>query len=210
MRVWKGLLILFAAMILVLAACGSDDNGEADSTADKDDSAGEMIVYKPEAINPDVDVCEVCAMAVADDQFATQIVLKNKRALKFDDIGCMYRWINENGEDDIGAKFVRDYHTEEWMAVEEAVFVYDEQIETPMAYGMISFKDVADAEAFIEENGYGKLLTAADLMVHEWKMMMHDHHGHDDMGDHDDHGEHDDHDDHGEHDENHDEHDDEE
>lgn len=192
MKVWRDLLILLVAIVFVLAACGSDDNGEAESTEDNDPTI-KLVAYEPEAINPDTDVCDVCAMAVADDQFATQIVLKNERSLKFDDIGCMYRWINENGEDEIGAKFVRDYNTEEWIVVEEAFFVYDEQIVTPMAYGMISFKDAEDADAFMEENGYGKPLTAADLMVHEWKMMKHGDHGHD----HDEHDEHhDDHDDH--------------
>src|SRR5699024_10661173 len=117
---------------------------------------------------PDIDVCEICAMAVADDQHATQIILKNERSLKFDDLGCLYEWIEENSEDEIGAKFVRDFNTEEWILLEEATYVFDENIETPMAYGIISFEEQTDAEQYVEDNGFGKLLTANELDDHKW------------------------------------------
>ena len=31
-----------------------------------------------------------------DNQFATEIILENGKALKFDDIGCMYKWMEIN------------------------------------------------------------------------------------------------------------------
>src|SRR5690625_7574040 len=96
-------------------------------------------------------------MAVADDQFATQIVLENDRALKFDDLGCLYEWLEENGTDEVGAKFVRDFNTKEWIQLEEATYVFDEAIETPMAYGVISFKNSEDAEQYVKDNGLGEI-----------------------------------------------------
>lgn len=184
------LLLLFSFLTITLAACGQASPTGGDET---DASAGPPsngkqneealeAAYLPEPINPDVDVCEICAMAVADDQHATQIILKNERALKFDDLGCLFAWIEENGEEEVGAKFVRDYNTKEWVLLEEAAYVFDEQIETPMSYGIISFKSVEDAQQFIDEHGYGQLLSAADLYQHKWEMMNHDHpheHGHD-------------------------------
>lgn len=160
---------------IVLAACGSNDEATNDDTEEIESNEASALEYEPEDIDPDTDVCEICAMAIADDQHATQIILKNDRSLKFDDLGCMYEWIEENGEDDIGAKFVRDFHTEEWVLLEDATYIFDEAIDTPMAYGIISFKEQADAEDYIEENEHGDILTVDDLGDHKWEMMDHDH-----------------------------------
>lgn len=161
------LVVILAVFALFLAACG-DDNGTNDTVA------------LATEIDPDTDVCEICAMAIADDQHATQIVLENDRVLKFDDLGCLYEWKEDNGEDEIGAEFVRDFLTEEWIQVEDATYVFDEDIDTPMAYGIISFKDATDAESYIEDHDAGELLEPADLEDHKWEMMDHDHdHDHD-------------------------------
>ena len=188
------IIIIFAALTILLAAGGNDDaaNETTDPNAEDTEVTEETVdlAYEPDAIDPDTDVCEVCAMAVADDQYATQIVLENDRSLKFDDLGCLYGWIEENGKDDIGAAFVRDFHSEEWILLEDATYVFDEEIETPMAYGIISFENAEDAESYMEEHGLGELLTAEDLDDHKWEMMKHDHdHGDEEE---DDHGNHDD------------------
>lgn len=187
MKKFNVFLIVSAVLILIVAACGSNDEPNGDAEDVESNETAEL-KYQPEDINPDTDVCEICAMAVADDQHATQIVLESERSLKFDDLGCLYAWIIENGEDEIGAKFVRDFNTEEWVLMEDATYVFDEEIETPMAYGIISFKDRADAESYIEENGFGEILTVDDLKDHKWEMMDHDHdHSHDGHDGHDDH-----------------------
>lgn len=193
MKKFSLLFMVLVVVALVLAACGEGDNGkkaeDANSENKESDETTEL-EYEPEPIDPETDVCVVCGMAIADDEHATQIILKNRKPLKFDDIGDMFVWLDENGEDDIGAKFVRDFHTLEWILLENATFVYDEGISTPMGFGVISFKDSEGAEAYIEENGFGKLLSATDLYNHEWEMMMdHGHEGHD-HGDHS-HGDHD-------------------
>lgn len=200
--------LVILSLTLLLAACGGDSNSESatedsatdntteeETSEDTEESDTTESEYEPEEINEETDVCDVCAMAVPDNQHATQIVLQNDKSLKFDDLGCLYEWKDENGEDDIGAEFVRDFHSEEWIQIKDTTFVYDEEIETPMAYGVISFKDKAEAEKYIEDEGKGEILDAAALADHEWKMnkemMDHgDHDDHDDM-DHDDHDDHD-------------------
>ncbi len=141
--------MMVSLMLLVVSACGS--------------------TVKPRAINEKTDVCEVCNMAVMDNQFATQIVLENKQSLVFDDIGCMYRWINENKDEKIAGSFVRDYHDKEWIEREKAMYVYDEKIETPMSYHVVSFKNKKEAEDFAEKYDT-KVLSFDDLHDHEWKM----------------------------------------
>ncbi|MBO1002247.1 nitrous oxide reductase accessory protein NosL [Pseudogracilibacillus auburnensis] len=213
MKKFNLLVVVFAALTLLLAACGGDDKPTNDTTEESDDvqtedaAETEVLAYEPKDVDEETDVCEVCGMAILDNEHATQIVLQNERSLMFDDLGCLYEWKAENGEDDIGAEFVRDFHTKNWIQVKNATFVYDEEIATPMAYGVISFENLEDAETYIEEEGKGEILDAAALANHEWKMnedmMDHDHHDHGDHDhdhgdhDHDEDDEHDDHDDHG-------------
>jgi len=182
MKKYSLLFAVLAVFTLILAACGDDGADNAD-TEDVDSNETADLAYDPDDIDPDADVCEVCGMAIADDQHATQIVLKNERVLKFDDLGDLYVWLDENGDDDVGAKFIRDFDSKEWIQLEDATFVYDEDIATPMGFGVISFENSEDAEQYIEENGLGELLSATDLDDHEWEMMDHD--GDDDHSDHD-------------------------
>lgn len=152
--------MIMSTFLLVLAACGSGES------------------YEAEAINENTDVCDVCAMMVPDNQHATQIVTTDGKVLKFDDIGCLHEWKENQGEDEIGAEFVRDFNTEEWIELKDATFAYHEDFMTPMAYGVYSFKDKSDAEQLIEEEGKGELLNPDTLASHEWEMNM-DHDDHD-------------------------------
>lgn len=155
-------LFVLVGLMLVLAACG-------------DDSAKE---YEAEAVK-DTDVCEICGMDIEDNQHATQIVLENEKSVMFDDLGDLYVWKSENN-DAIGAEFVRDFHTKKWLETEDATFVYDETIETPMAYGVISFADAAEAEEYVANESIGVVLTKAELDEHVWESTMDDHDEHDD------------------------------
>lgn len=125
--------------------------------------------YAARAVNEETDRCAQCNMAVADGPHATQIVLKDGRTLVFDDIGCMYAWMAENGDDEVGQAFVRDYRDLGWIKLEKAYHVYDASFRTPMAYGVLSFASKSDAEAFIAEQGKGVLMTADDLSNHSWE-----------------------------------------
>ena len=167
MKKWMYTIAALALLTLLLAACGGEK-------------------YEPHAINEETDVCAICKMAVKDDQFASQIVTKDGQSLKFDDIGCLNTWTTENGTDTIGASFVRDYHTKKWLRYENAYYAYDPSYKTPMAYGILSFEQEDEAQAYIAEQGVGVLMTADDLAGHSWEvnrdMMNMDGHGHGDGG----------------------------
>lgn len=126
--------------------------------------------YKPAAIQEGVDRCVECNMLIADDEHAAQIVLKDGKVLKFDDIGDLFVYKKKQSlGDTIGAQFVRDRGTLDWIKLESAAFVYDPQFRTPMAYGVLSFKSKADAEKFVQEQGKGRLLTAEELETRAWE-----------------------------------------
>jgi len=151
MRNKIGMLAVWFGLLVFLAACSGEK-------------------YEPQAVNEETDVCVICKMAVRDDQFAAQIITKDGRALKFDDIGCMHAWEEENGTDMIGAAFVRDYNNKMWIRYEKAYYVYDSSFKTPMAYGVLAFGKEADAKAFIDKEGKGKLMTAEELAHHSWEV----------------------------------------
>lgn len=160
------MLIAIMAVALMTAACGQKQ-------------------YEPVAINEETDQCAICNMAITDDAFATQIITKDGRPFKFDDLGCMYEWFAKNGTDDVGIAFVRDYDSKTWLKLEDAYYVYSESFSTPMAYGVVSFAEEASAQAFIAEHGSGSLLTAEQLADHTWEShghAEHDGHGHDAAG----------------------------
>lgn len=137
--------------------------------------------YKPVAVHEHTDRCAICNMSVTDDPHATQIIKKDGQPLLFDDLGCLYEWISQNGRDEIGVAFVRDYHTKEWIKLEDAYYVYDPSIRTPMAYGVISFSDKNAAQDFIDQEAKsGMLMDAAQLDNHKWERGGSGHHGHDD------------------------------
>lgn len=142
--------VLALAVGIVLSGCGGDK-------------------YKPVAINGGVDKCEVCQMLIKDDHNATEIITKDQKPLKFDDIGDMFVWLKKNGRDNVGAIYVRDYHTKEWIELDQATYVYDKSNKTPMSFGVFSFKTEADADAFIKEKGTGAKMTAKDLDSHSWE-----------------------------------------
>jgi copper chaperone NosL len=148
-RTWM-LLILSVLTLIIASGCGEKE-------------------YKPVAVKEGVDKCEVCQMLIKDDHNATEIILKDGKALKFDDIGDMFVWLKEHGRDDTGAVYVRDYKTKEWIELDKATYVYDKSNKTPMSFGVFSFKSEADADSFIKEKGTGHKMTAKDLDSHDWQ-----------------------------------------
>lgn len=147
------LLFILAVAVGALAACGKTE-------------------YKAVAINEGVDKCEICQMLIKDDQYATQIILKDQKPLKFDDLGDLYVWLEKNGRDKVGAAFVRDYYSKEWINLDQAVYVYDKSNKTPMGYGVVSFAKEADADKFVKEVGAGVKMTAKELDGHDWAHTM--------------------------------------
>jgi len=145
-----GIFILTAVVCLAVSACGSK-------------------LPEPADIVEGVDKCEICNMQVANNQHATQIILNDGKILKFDDLGDMYAWIKKNGKEKIKVQYVRDFHSKEWINAKEASYLYDQEFQTPMAFGVLSFKDKNGAESYQKEQRKGKLLTYEDLDKHSWE-----------------------------------------
>lgn len=125
--------------------------------------------YKPLTISKGVDICNMCNMFVPDDKHATQIQLTDGKYFLFDDIGCHHKWLEQYGNQNIAVQYVRDYHTEEWLKIESATFVYDKSFKTPMEYGIYSFINKEEATAFTKEKGTGTIFTFNEFDNHHFK-----------------------------------------
>jgi copper chaperone NosL len=143
------LLTFILISIILIAGCGKQE-------------------IKPVAIDEQSDKCEVCHMAVKDDGHATEVILENGKAILFDDIGCMYKWLEENEGKEVAQFYVKDYGSKEWIELEKATFVYDKTVKTPMAYNVIAYTDTKAAQSFTEDHG-GELLSHEELQHHSWE-----------------------------------------
>lgn len=143
------MMIAFSLVAVLLVGCGEKN-------------------YEAVAVNEAVDKCDICNMQVNDDGYATQLITEEGKVYKFDDIGCMNEWKVKNGVDEIINEFVRDQETREWVHADKAYYAYDPSFKSPMAYGLVSFKDKKSAEQFIGEHGVGVLMSWSDLSSHTW------------------------------------------
>ncbi|BCB04205.1 nitrous oxide reductase accessory protein NosL [Bacillus sp. KH172YL63] len=152
---WMSLTSIIACIWIIGAGCGKKD-------------------MSPRDINPEVDTCIVCNMSIVHEDYAAQAVLANGDKLIFDDIGCLVQYAIEQQEDAVGASYVKEYETDKWIDSNTAYFVYDQEFWTPMSYGVLAFSTKNGAEAFMKEEGKGKLMTPEDLSEHEWGVHAHE------------------------------------
>ncbi len=123
---------------------------------------------RPAPIEKD-DVCTACKMAISQMRYAGQIVDRDG-SRKFDDIGCMMKYINKNKIKETAGEiafFVVDYEDgKTWVPVRKAVFVKSGRIDSPMASGIGAFRDTESANRFIQKNG-GEVIPIERLLVGE-------------------------------------------
>jgi copper chaperone NosL len=102
---------------------------------------------KPVEILYGQDICERCKMIISEKAYSAEYILPGGEARKFDDIGCMIRFQNEEetNRNKILAQYVRDYNTGDWIDATTAHFVSSKAIITPMGHGLAAFKDKESA-----------------------------------------------------------------
>ena len=149
---WKWLI----GMMLLLMVAGCSGNS-----------------YDPHEVNAETDVCETCNMSIAHEDYAAQLIFKNGDYEMFDDLGCLMEFVAGIDESEIGAMFMKDMTSNEWMDVKEATFIYSEDYWTPMNYGVLAFATTEAAEAYMSEQS-GELLAYDDLLTFNWGVHAHE------------------------------------
>jgi copper chaperone NosL len=128
---------LSLCLALIFAGCGSSE-------------------IKPVDIYPE-DMCSNCKMAFSDHRFASEIIIDQHEVFKFDDIGCMLTFREKRSDVKIGAVFLKDYDTKNWIPLERSTIV-ETGIDTPMGSGKVAFSDSTRAMEFARQHPANKTI----------------------------------------------------
>ncbi len=137
-------LPILLLLALLLAGCGSGD-----------ELAG------PPEIRYGVDVCDHCNMIINEPRFAAAYYSDAGETRRFDDIGEMFLYAEEAGEA-VQSYWVHDFESEEWTEADEATFVYNPNLMTPMGWGVAAFASENAADTYQGEHG-GTVLSYTQL-----------------------------------------------
>ncbi len=138
--------ILFVTALLLFTACQSH-------------------TLEPAALAPE-DMCTDCKMAISEKQFAAQYLTKDGEAVKFDDLGCLARYLKSRPQQraDVAAFFVMDYETKQWLKAAAAFYVHSDKFQTPMQGGIAAFNSRPQAEAAAAAK-QGRLLDWQEVLA---------------------------------------------
>jgi copper chaperone NosL len=107
-------------------------------------------------------------MTITDLHYAGEII-ERKKVHKFDDIGCMLAYAQTNNLDTNNASFwVMDFDSLSWVKAEESNYVLSSEIKTPMAYGIIAFKDPFKTNDTADKTK-GEVMQFQSLFNIDWK-----------------------------------------
>jgi len=88
-----------------------------------------------EPINYGHEACTHCKMTIMDKRFAAEILTGKGRAIKFDDLECLLKYVKDEHFADPEAKFfVADYNHPggEYLDARTAVYIQSEKLQSPM------------------------------------------------------------------------------
>lgn len=134
-------LLLFSLMILFFLGCEKKEQSGAAK------------------INWDRDMCDRCVMVLSDRKNTIQLRDPNtKKVYKFDDIGCMVLWFNEEkiAYRDSAQIWITDALSGEWIDARAAFYTTGNV--TSMAYGFSAYKSKESIKAGEEIITYDEVL----------------------------------------------------
>jgi copper chaperone NosL len=118
---------------------------------------------QPPEINYGQDVCDNCNMLISEEKFAAAYWTADGEARRFDDMGEMMSYMQSNPED-IASVWVHDVNSAEWLPAEEAYFVMNSGLTTPMGTGIVACSSESEAEALAYGQDEATVMTFDELM----------------------------------------------
>ena len=113
----------------------------------------------PEPIRYGQDNCHACKMTLMDKRFGAEIVTVKGRVYKFDDLNCMVDYLKSGNiaKENIAQTVVVDFKkTGQFVDVEQAFFLQNEVLKSPMRSDVASFSAQPDLDAVKATVGGGK------------------------------------------------------
>ena len=139
--------ILCVLLLLTLTACG----GGADTT-------------QPPEILYGQDVCDECDMIISEEKYAAAYWTAEGEARRFDDVGEMLVFMGENREP-TASVWVHDVNSAAWLAADEAWFVMNSGLRTPMGTGIAVTADEQSARALAFDQAEAVVMTFAEILA---------------------------------------------
>ncbi len=118
---------------------------------------------QPEPLKLGQDVCHLCKMGIADAKFGGEVITKKGKVFKFDDIGCLIKFVKSGGveQNEIKQTIVINYEKQnDFIDRNKAVFLVDDAVKSPMNYNVAAF---INADAANKNIPGGKTLSWNEL-----------------------------------------------
>lgn len=114
---------------------------------------------EPEPIAYGSDHCSYCKMTIVSKAYSAQMVTKKGKQIKYDAIECMVQDNLQNYEaSEIAIMLVADYEEPgSMLPVQDASFVIDENINSPMGANLAAIKKGSNQEGFSEVSTWNEL-----------------------------------------------------
>jgi len=99
---------------------------------------------QPEPLKIGSDVCHLCKMGVADPKFGSEIITGKGKIYKFDDVGCMIRFMKtgEIEKKNISRTVVVNYEKQnDFIDADKAVLIVSESTKSPMGFNIAAFSN---------------------------------------------------------------------
>jgi copper chaperone NosL len=100
--------------------------------------------------------CDVCRMIISDERYAAAALVENERGrldpLLFDDIGCLFQYEQDEPDERIAARFVRDAQQAIWLDLDAAVLLHSRTLQTPMAFHLAALQTHEQAQQMQQEH----------------------------------------------------------
>ncbi len=91
----------------------------------------------PDSMRPSEFQCDNCRMAIVDMKYKAETISPKGKHYHFDSIECMNAWSKQN-LDQVGAQWVTDYYTSQWVPLAQAQVMYGEKIISPMGGHLVA------------------------------------------------------------------------
>ncbi|MCS7058828.1 MAG: nitrous oxide reductase accessory protein NosL [Meiothermus sp.] len=121
-----------------------------------------------------VDACPYCNMTLLDARYAAQMVTSTGKVYQYDDVGCLLDHLLGYGGPKATPKelYVADFSLSSrkearFLPVNQALFLFNERIRTPMGTGLLAFGSAAALEGYLRERPQhtGERLRWNDLLA---------------------------------------------
>ncbi|MCP5500447.1 MAG: nitrous oxide reductase accessory protein NosL [Leptospiraceae bacterium] len=116
--------------------------------------------------------CEHCNMSIVDLRFNSQAITSKGKIFHFDSAECLIYWREKiHQSNDISSYFKNFIHPDQYIALQQAIFLQSETLKSPMGEGISVFSSKEEAKE-IRDKFNGELKSyeeLKELLLKKWK-----------------------------------------